>query len=196
MAATFCVSRGKRTALSVKQSCRKNANFFDLFGTQMCCNFIYSLFLFTVYGVPAVLRTMTANLRHKHDFPQCPSLYTAQTPLCTSTTEKYIKNRRQAAWFILQDFSTDIAQFFNPWGAPSEARQISCVNCANSGSRKRGIWPNNSWQMSGSGVYPGCDAWRMYMVAWRTLPTRDFLFDWWEGGKKRRVVRNQENKVG
>lgn len=36
--------------------------------------------------------------------------------------------------------------------APNEFSPSSCENCANMGLAKSGMWPNSSWQQSGSGV--------------------------------------------
>lgn len=53
-------------------------------------------------------------------------------------------------------------------GAPKEAKPISWLNWANSGSANKGTCPINSWQTSGSGVYIGLLGWRMYWVEWNT----------------------------
>ncbi len=41
--------------------------------------------------------------------------------------------------------------------APRLARPISWEKSAKSGSASNGTWPKSSWQISGSGVYSGCE---------------------------------------
>jgi hypothetical protein len=53
--------------------------------------------------------------------------------------------------------------------APRDARPMASASAAKAGSASMGTWPSTSWTTSGSGVYIGRLAWRMYCVLWKYL---------------------------